>query len=66
MPEETLKAFMDAFAKLPLKVICKWESEIPKHLPTNILMVNWLPQQDLLGAVSLNCELLAPLKNKHI
>ena len=49
MPAKTLQAFLDAFSKLELKIICKWEAEIPTNLPTNILMVKWLPQQDLLG-----------------
>ena len=49
MPEEDLKAFLKAFAKLPQKVIWKWESEIPPNLPPNIMMTKWLPQQDLLG-----------------
>jgi glucuronosyltransferase len=49
MPEEDLKAFMGAFAKIPRKVIWKWEAEIPANLPSNIMMTKWLPQQDLLG-----------------
>ena len=40
---------MDAFRKLPQKVIWKWESEIPADVPSNIMMTKWLPQQDLLG-----------------
>jgi len=54
MPEKTLQAFMDAFSKLPQKVICKWEAEIPKNIPSNILLVDWLPQQDLLGILKNN------------
>jgi glucuronosyltransferase len=49
MPKETLQAFMGAFAKIPQKVIWKWEDEIPVDLPSNIMMTKWLPQQDLLG-----------------
>ena len=49
MPNETLRAFINTFTKLPQRVIWKWEAEIPLNLPPNIMMTNWLPQQDLLG-----------------
>jgi glucuronosyltransferase len=49
MSEEDLKAFMGAFAKIPQKIIWKWEAEIPADLSSNIMMTKWLPQQDLLG-----------------
>ena len=49
MPEETLQAFMNAFAKIPQKVIWKWESEVPENVPSNVMMTKWLSQQDLLG-----------------
>jgi len=40
---------MNVFAKLPQKIIWKWEDEEPEQLPKNIMMAKWLPQQDLLG-----------------
>jgi glucuronosyltransferase len=49
MPVETLQAFMSAFAKLPQRVIWKWEADVPVNVPSNIMMKKWLPQQDLLG-----------------
>ena len=49
MPEETLQSFMNAFAKIPQKVIWKWESEVPENVPSNVMMTKWLSQQDLLG-----------------
>jgi glucuronosyltransferase len=51
MSKETLQAFINAFSKLPQRVIWKWEAEIPVNLPSNIMMTKWLPQQDLLGMV---------------
>ena len=49
MPKKTVDTFLRVFARLPQRVIWKWEGEIPKDISPNIKMVNWLPQQDLLG-----------------
>ena len=49
MPEEAKMAFIGAFAKLPQKVIWKWEGEIPENIPSNVMLSSWLPQQDLLS-----------------
>ena len=49
MPNDTLQAFINAFAKLPQRVFWKWEAEIPENIPPNVMMTKWLPQQDLLG-----------------
>ena len=49
MPKEILETFINVFAKIPQKVIWKWEAEKPENIPSNVLMVDWLPQQDLLG-----------------
>jgi glucuronosyltransferase len=51
MPEETVDTFIRVFSQLPQRVIWKWESDIPQGLPFNIMMINWLPQQDLLGII---------------
>ena len=47
--KEAFQTFMNVFAKLPQKIIWKWEDEEPEQLPKNIMMAKWLPQQDLLG-----------------
>lgn len=49
MPKEVFDAFMTTFAKLPQRIVCKWEGEAPANVPSNVLMSSWLPQQDLLG-----------------
>ena len=56
MPEEMKQAFMGAFAKLPQRIIWKWEAEICQNIPSNIMMTKWLPQQDLLSWKSVNCN----------
>ena len=42
---------LSAFAKLPYKVLWKYEESFP-NLPKNILVQKWLPQQDILGNIS--------------
>jgi len=49
IPKKALQSFINIFAKLPQKVIWKWEDEAPEDIPKNIMLSKWLPQQDLLG-----------------
>ena len=49
MPEELLLYFINAFSRLPQKVIWQWKGKIRSDLPKNVLAIPWLPQQDLLG-----------------
>lgn len=49
MPNETAQLFMQVFSQLPLKIIWKWEGAVPIKVPSNVLMTDWVPQQDLLG-----------------
>lgn len=46
--KEFQQAFISAFSRLKQKVIWKFDSKLEK-LPQNIKVVNWIPQQDLLG-----------------
>lgn len=50
MPEETVQSFVNTFARLPQRVIWQWSGKPHKNnLPKNVLVLPWLPQQDLLG-----------------
>ena len=48
MPENAVEAFLKAFARLPQRVIWKWE-KTNMEAPPNVLLIDWLPQQDILG-----------------
>ena len=50
MPAQTVRAFLDAFAQLPQRVVWKWEKAGLENVPSNVMLVDWLPQQDLLGS----------------
>lgn len=52
MPEETVQAFIKVFARLPQRVIWQWKGKVRSDLPSNVLAIPWLPQQDLLGSYS--------------
>lgn len=49
LPHDLAKAIAGAFAKLPQKVIWKYGGTRPANLGSNTLLVNWMPQNDLLG-----------------
>jgi len=56
LPKETLNTFLEVMAKIPhIKIVWTWEGlPYPKNLPSNVLMIDWLTQQDLLGRLSQN------------
>ncbi|XP_041659600.1 UDP-glucuronosyltransferase 1A5-like [Cheilinus undulatus] len=49
LPEDLADAFARVFAKMPQKVIWKHKGKTPSTLGNNTLMVDWMPQKDLLG-----------------
>lgn len=65
MPKETLDIFLEVMRTIPQRIVWKWEGQPLKNLPPNVLMIDWLPQQDLLGRVSKN-KLLSNLPFYHL
>ncbi|XP_032791501.2 LOW QUALITY PROTEIN: UDP-glycosyltransferase UGT5 [Daphnia magna] len=51
MPEKMVKIFIQVFSRIPQQVFWKWErsSVLMEKLPANVKILEWLPQQDLLG-----------------
>ena len=49
MPEHLTQSFIQTFARLPQRVIWQWKGKVRSDLPSNVLAIPWLPQQDLLG-----------------
>ena len=50
MPPHFVEIFARVFARLPQRVFWKWEkATIKEKLSDNVIIVDWLPQQDLLG-----------------
>lgn len=47
--ERLRKVIVSALAELPYTVVWKWESDHLPDKPDNVIIRNWLPQQDLLG-----------------
>uniref|UniRef100_T1J8B1 UDP-glucuronosyltransferase n=1 Tax=Strigamia maritima TaxID=126957 RepID=T1J8B1_STRMM len=48
LPEKVKTSLLAAFSKLKQKVIWKYEEEL-KNAPSNVKVIKWAPQQDLLG-----------------
>lgn len=49
LPEKTKDILLNTFAKLPYKILWKFEDDHLENKPENVKIVRWLPQQDLLG-----------------
>lgn len=51
MPEQIKNMFVRVFSRIPQRVFWKWEVDnlAVNTLPASVKIVNWLPQQDLLG-----------------
>ncbi|XP_074467212.1 UDP-glucuronosyltransferase 2C1-like isoform X2 [Sebastes fasciatus] len=49
LPRDLADEIAAAFAKLPQKVIWRYKGETPATLGNNTLIVDWMPQNDLLG-----------------
>lgn len=49
LPIHLRDAFVEAFSKIPQRVVWKWNYNKPPRLSPNVKLVKWFPQQDLLG-----------------
>ncbi len=49
MPENIKLMFIRVFSRIPQRVFWKWEKGTTK-VSDNVKLLDWLPQQDLLGA----------------
>ncbi|XP_033181603.1 UDP-glucuronosyltransferase 2B15-like [Mastacembelus armatus] len=49
LPHDVMESIAAAFAQLPQKVVWRFVGEKPSSLGNNTLLVDWLPQNDLLG-----------------
>ncbi|XP_045455070.1 UDP-glucosyltransferase 2-like [Melitaea cinxia] len=48
LPRDKLKIFTDVFSQLPYDVLWKWDNEELPGRPSNVKILKWLPQSDLL------------------
>lgn len=48
LPPSVLQMFKEVFAKLPIRVLWKYEAEM-KDKPDNVYISNWMPQRDILS-----------------
>jgi hypothetical protein len=63
LSEEKRRVFIEAFSELPQKILWLWDLASLPGKPTNVKIGTWLPQQDILGNMTLyiigyfnNCE----------
>ncbi|XP_037960919.1 UDP-glycosyltransferase UGT5-like [Teleopsis dalmanni] len=49
VPQEKINLILQAFSKLKQNVLWKYENESIGHLPTNVMIKKWMPQNDILA-----------------
>ncbi|CAL8267619.1 unnamed protein product [Lota lota] len=49
MPPDLTKAFLDAFRKIPQRVVWRYTGILPEDVPEKVKIMKWLPQNDLLA-----------------
>ncbi|XP_072220591.1 UDP-glucuronosyltransferase 1A1-like [Leuresthes tenuis] len=49
LPQEITSAFLEAFRQIPQKVIWRYTGQVPDNIPANVMMMKWVPQNDLLA-----------------
>ena len=49
MSPERKQIFLDAFSKLRKPIIWKWDEENVSDIPSNVMIKQWVPQQDVLA-----------------
>ncbi|XP_069681643.1 UDP-glycosyltransferase UGT5-like isoform X1 [Periplaneta americana] len=49
MKTDKVRAFVEAFAELPHRVLWKWESDQLPGQPENLMVGKWMPQNDILA-----------------
>ena len=49
MPEHKITMILEAFGRLKQNVLWKYENESVTHLPPNVMIQKWLPQNDILA-----------------
>uniref|UniRef100_A0A6A7G3D9 UDP-glucuronosyltransferase-like n=1 Tax=Hirondellea gigas TaxID=1518452 RepID=A0A6A7G3D9_9CRUS len=49
MPDNCRQSLLKVFSSLPQRVLWKWDTPSVEGLPPNVRVVQWAPQQDILG-----------------
>ncbi|XP_017275649.1 UDP-glucuronosyltransferase 1A1 [Kryptolebias marmoratus] len=49
LPEDITSVFLDAFRQIPQKVIWRYTGQVAENIPSNVKMMKWVPQNDLLA-----------------
>ena len=44
-----MRAFISAFARLEQKVVMRFDPKFLPFVPDNVMVANWVPQQEILG-----------------
>lgn len=49
IPEKLQSALQEAFSELPQRILWKYDGDVMKNQPKNVMIKKWFPQRDILG-----------------
>ncbi len=53
VPPGIIKAFVTAFSKMKQRIIMRFDPSQLPFVPDNVMVMDWVPQQDILGKPTL-------------
>ena len=59
VPKEFINGLMRAFSRFPQRFIVRFQPQLIEFTPENVMVLNWIPQHDLLGELNRNYLLKA-------
>jgi len=49
LPAKMQISLQEAFSELPQRILWKYDGEVMKNQPNNVMIKKWFPQRDIMG-----------------
>ena len=66
VPRQLMQEFIKAFRQLKQRVVMRFDPELLDDIPENVMVVKWIPQEDLLGEYCRGGQSLYKISNQYM